>query len=161
MPGVTPLGPVHTTAAAWCPRHHTHASEIGLLPHAGLSFTVVSEKCDCGIKEFDGGRISRTDVQRRLLFAARYHVPVMSPPGTSCGWLFRHLRISLLLPLSPHRTTKNRVDARTAVETHVPLRVAGRGGGRRRCVQGCAQPGAAGAKTNHATQNRRKHKRPE
>jgi len=87
--------------------------------------------------------------------------PVMSPPGTSCGWLFRHLRIPLLLPLSPHRTTKNRVDARTAVETHVPLRVAGQGGGRRRCVQGCAQPGAAGAKTNHATQNRRKHKRPE
>ena len=32
--------------------------------------------------------------------------PVMSPPGTSCGWLFRHLRIPLLLPLSPHRTTK-------------------------------------------------------
>ena len=70
-----------TTAAAWCPRHHTHASEIGLLPHAALSFTVVSEKCDCGIKEFDGGRISRTDVQRRLLCAARYHVPGDVTPG--------------------------------------------------------------------------------
>ena len=81
MPGVTPLGSVHTTAAAWCPRHHTHASEIGLLPHVGLSFTAVSEKCDCGIKEFDGGRISRTDVQRRLLCAARYHVPGDVTPG--------------------------------------------------------------------------------
>ena len=52
----------------------------------------------------------------------------MSPPGTSCGWLFRHLRISLLLPLSPHRTHKK------TVSTHVPpskrmCRCAWRGGG--------------------------------
>ena len=55
-------------------------------------------------------------------------LPVMSPPGTSCGWLFRHLRIPLLLPLSPHRTHKK------TVSTHVPpskrmCRCAWRGGG--------------------------------
>ena len=111
-----------------------------------------------------GWEIGDDGGQRRLLCASRYHVPGDVTPRELCvvGYLgiCEYLSSFLCLP-APKKTCRR--TPHTAVETHVPLRVAGRGGGgRRRCVQWQwrAQSGA-GAKTNYVTQNRRKHERPE
>lgn len=61
-----------TTAAAWCPRHHTHAAATGRLPRAPLSSTVVGKRCNWGVKGRDGARRSRTGWERRSICGARF-----------------------------------------------------------------------------------------
>ena len=69
-----------------------------------------------------------------LLCAARYHVPgdvtaTAAPTGTLCGWFLRHLRIPLLLPLSPRANKVPRVDAHRRRNTCAAARGGARGGG--------------------------------